>query len=257
MHYFGNSNKEDIHAVGLVFEPNFFRVYYYADREAKKLVGEEVVNYGSEPETTDISKLYPLYALTFNAHYTLIPNDLFDEDHAQDILSFNTESNSPNVDWNNDPGNKAKIIFERDIHSEQYLDRVLPGLQLKHGVHALLSYCRQFKSSESYSALVQNGEKYTLAVFNGDQTRYVNTIDAKHQEDVIYFLLYALKTIGVNTNATLYLLSGAADNPDLESRLKEYLPSVVKESPISTYQPISGEEVSKHWLGVHAYLCAL
>lgn len=257
MQYFGNLDKQDIHSVGLVFEPNFFRVYYYADREAKKLVGTEKVNYGSEPETTDISTLYPLYALTFNAHYTLIPNDLFDEDYAQDILSFNTESNSPNVDWNNDPGNKAKIIFERDIHSEQYLDRVLPGLQLKHGIHALLSYCRQFKRSESFSVLVQNGEKYTLAIFNGNKTRYVNTIDAKHKEDVVYFLLYALKTIGVEARTALYLLSAAAENQDLESRLKEYLPSLIKESPISTNQPISGEEVSKHWLGVHAYLCAL
>jgi len=257
MQYFGNSNKEDIHSVGLVFEPNFFRVYYYADREAKRLVGIEKVNYGSEPEYGDISRLYPLYAVTFNAHYTLVPNDLFDEDHVQDLLSFNTESDSPNVDWNNDPVNKAKIIFERDIHSEQYLDRVLPGLQLKHGVHALLSYCRHFKRSESFSVLLQNGEKYTLAIFKGNQSLYVNTIDAKHKEDVIYFLLYAFKTIGVDTNKNLYLLSSAADNHELESRLKEYLPSVIKESPISTNQPISGEEVSKHWLGVHAYLCAL
>jgi len=257
MQYFGNSNKEDIHAVGLVFEPNFFRLNYYGDREAQKLIGTEEVAYGSEPEVKELSNLYPLYALTFNAHYTLMPNDLFDEDQAQKILAFNTESKSPNVDWNSDPTNQAKIIFERDIHSEQYLDSLFPGLQLRHGVHALLSYSRNFKLSNLLTILAKSGEKYTLAVFQNGKTKFINTIDAKHIEDVIYFLLYTLKTLDIGVKTPLILLGVSPDDNGLKTSLEKYLTSVSKSSPVSTNLPISEEEVAANWIGVHASLCAL
>ena len=257
MQFFGQSNKEDIHAVGLVFEPNFFQLFYYADREAKNLIASEKLAQGAESEYSGLPNLYPLYALTFNAHYTLMPNDLFDENHAQEILAFTTESNSPNVDWNSDPNLKAKIIFERDIHSEQYLDRLFPGLQLKHGVHALLAYCRKFKSSEEFSVLVQNDEKFTLVVYSGDELKFVNTIVAKHKEDVIYFLLYTLKTLQVKTEQPLYLLGSAASDEHLLTSLKKYLSQVQVKPPISTNLPLDGSEVAKNWIGVHAYLCAL
>jgi len=257
MQFFKSSKKEDIHAVGLVFEPNFFRVNYYQDREAQNLAGTENVAYGSAPEIKDFSKLYPLYALTFNAHYTLMPNDLFEEDQAQEILAFNTASKSPNVDWNSDPTNKAKIIFERDIHSEQYLDSVFPGLQLRHGVHALLAYARNFKLSEVLAVLVKSGEKFTLAIFESNKVKFINTIDAKHTEDIVYFLLYTLKTLDINLNTPLILLGFPTDDNGLKTALEKYLPSVSKGSSISTNLPLSEEEVAAHWIGVHASLCAL
>jgi len=257
MHYFGNSNREDIHSVGLVFEPNFFRVYYYSDREAQKLVAAEEVNNGSEPENIDISKLYPLYALTFNTQYTLMPNDLFDEEHAQEILAFNTESNSPNVDWNSDPVNEAKVIFDRDIHSEQYLDRVFPGLQLKHGALALISYCRNVKDIDRFSVLSKNSEKYTLAIVEDHKIRYINSIDARHTEDVIYFLLFTQKNLGIEQSTPLYLLGTTESDSGLKAVLQKYLASVHTRSPISTNSPLSGEDAATHWIGVHAYLCAL
>jgi len=257
MQLFGNSNKENIHSVGLVFEPNFFRLYYYADRDAHNLLGTEKVNYGAEPELKEISKLYPLYALTFNAHYTLLPNALFNEENAQDVLAFSTQSSSPNVDWNSDPVNRAKIIFERDILAEQYLDKTLPGLQLKHGILALILFCRNIKSTKSCAILLKNSDQYTIMIVEDSQSKYVNTIDAQHHEDVVYFLLYTLKTLNESLTLPLYLLGNFQSEEKLISALSGYLPNVNLKIPISTNLPLSSEEATENWLGVHASICAL
>lgn len=257
MHFFGNSNKEDIHSVGLVFEPNFFRLYYYADRDAQKLVATEKVENGAEPGLKNVSKLYPLFAMTFNAHYTLVPNALFNEDHAQDMLAFNTESKSPNVDWNNDPINQAKIIFERDIHAEQYLDRAFPGLQLKHGVLALITFCRSIKNPKNYSLLFKSAEKYTVTTFKNGRTKYINTIEAKHAEDVVYFLLYTLKTLKIDLGTPLYLLGNFQDEESLVPTLKAYLPEVHTNEPVPNNLKHHSEVAAEHWAGVYASICAL
>ncbi len=257
MQYFGNSNKEDIHAVGLVFEPNFFRVYFYSDRDAQKLVAAEKVENGAASALKNIASLYPLFAITFNAHYTLVPNALFNEDHAQDILAFNTESKSPNVDWNNDPVNQDKIIFELDIHAEQYLDKTFPGLQLKHGAHALISFCKNIQTANRCSLLLKNGERYTVTIVESGRTKYINTIEAKHAEDVVYFLLYTLKTLKFDLSSPLYLLGNYRDEESLISVLQTYLPEVNIHSPVPTNLPLNSQERTEHWAGVYASICAL
>lgn len=257
MRFLNQANKKDIYSIGLVFEPNFFRLYYYNDREATTLLGVEEVAYGNKPEFENFASLYPLYAITFNSIYTLVPHGLFDEDKAAEILHFNTSSKSQNVDWNNIIGIDANLIFERDIQGEQFLNQYFPGLQLKHGLVSLIALCRKLKMKSSFSVILQHETQHSLVVFEEDELKLANSIDAKYPEDVLYYLLFTFKTLKINHDNTVYLFGQTTFNLGLRNLLSQYLPNILTGQDLPAEQSFDQESKAADWIGIYARLCAL
>lgn len=259
-----NNAKEDIESIGLVFEPNFFTGYFYADSQAKKLLAYKVFDSTVPLQSYAIKALRPLFALSFKGDYTLIPQVIFNEADAGKYLNFNTSAEVQEAEWDRIIGLESVIIYQRDKESEKSIESVFPGLRLKHGVGTFLEFCRQKENLEAEAYLHQSGNSFDLAIFHKSKLVFANTIQAGHSEDVRYFLLYTLKTLKLEPEISLNMLGAAANNDEVITLLKPYLPNIQQGAIQSSFdqnitKPTSVDPrfTSTNWAGIYASLCAL
>lgn len=259
-----NNAKEDIESIGLVFEPNFFTGYFYADSQAKKLLAYKVFDSTVPLQNHKINALRPLFAISFKGDYTLAPQVVFNELDAGKYLAFNTSADEQEAEWDRIIGLESVIIYQRDKESEKSLESVFPGLRLKHGVGAFLEFCRQKENLEPEVYLHQSGKSFDLAIFHKSKLLFANTIQAGHPEDVRYFLLYTLKTLELKPETPVNLLGAAANNDEVIELLKPYMPNI-RQAAIHSNRDhniikpagVDPRFTSTNWVGIYASLCAL
>ena len=259
-----NNAKEDIESIGLVFEPNFFTGYFYADSQAKKLLAYKAFDSTVPLQSRDIKALRPLFALSFKGDYTLVPQVVFNESDAGKYLDFNTSAGAQEAEWDRIIGLESVIIYQRDKESEKSVESVFPGLRLKHGVGALLEFCRQKENTDAEVFLHQSGSSFDLAIFHKSKLLFANTIQAGHPEDVRYFLLYTLKTLELKPETPVNLLGAAAKNDEVIELLKPYMPNIRqgaihgnRDHNIIKPAGVEPRFTSTNWAGIYASLCAL
>lgn len=283
--YLGGHFKNDFQSIGLVFEPNFFTAYFYSDSEAGKPVAFQQFETHQSEVPAKLKSPHPAFALTFNTHWTLVPQSIFKAEDADTYLHFNTGTSKipgdnqaekapgnhsidiPQVaggnraEWDRLIGLESILIYEKDNASEKVLEKISPGLRLKHGIGALLEFCRflhaEKKAEECF--LHQSGNSFSLVVFNRSGLVFANSIYTKHDEDIRYFVLYSLKTLGLQKEVELYLLGEAFGNSTLTALLKNYLPRVRTGLPQSLPDrtEIDKSTQMERWPGIFARICAL
>jgi len=262
--YFGSHSKEDIQSVGLVFEPNFFTAYFYADNEAKEMVALQEFDSTVPLLSHEIKSLKPLFALSFIGDFTIMPQQVFSEAEAGKYLAFNTSAGIDEAEWERVIGLEAVLVYKRDDRSERAVDTVFPGLKLKHGLGALLEFCRQNLTGENQIFLNQSGEIFQLVIFNQNGLVLANSITAGHAEDVRFYLLYSLKQLNMEGDPEITLLGSAAKNEPVISVLKPYFTSLSeRKNKLKIVDRLAFPEISNprltaiNWPGIYASLCAL
>lgn len=260
--FLGNGHIENIQSVGLVFGPNFFTAYFYADVDAKELIAHTTVSEGKKSKLDAIrkKKYVPLFAFSFSKEWTLMPNDVFEENDGAAILNFNTKPDKTNVITDRLFGLDAVLISESDTKSNKLVEQFFPGLELKHGVGPLLDYCRKDSGSGYQMYLHQAYTRFTLAVFNNKELILANSFDGKYDEDVRYFVLFAMKQLNIENSAKCTLLGEASVNHKIQTLLSQYLTDVRTPEKTMTEQKFSSlnnHEMGQHWLGLNASACAL
>ncbi|MCA1763328.1 MAG: DUF3822 family protein [Cryomorphaceae bacterium] len=257
MNIFSGSEKEEIKSVGLVFEPNFFTVYYYADTAAKKPVGYDRK---SRTETTDLAELKgytPLFAVSFKPEWTLVPKSLFEEDNAGSILAFNTEFEGEDVEWDEILGVDAIQIFGKDAYADNLVGKVFPGLRVTHGARALIEFHRKSAELKSHTVIFQAENEWYITVFRDGKLLFANSINADYPEDVRYFLLYTFKQLQLKTDQKVVLLGEAVINLGLKNILEKYLRVEQPGKNKTLDSQLPTETRARHWAGIYASQCAL
>lgn len=262
--YLGSHSKDDIQSIGLVFEPNFFTAYFYGDAEAKEIVAYHVLDSTVPLLSHEIKSLKPLYALSFIGDYTLVPQQIFDETEAGKYLEFNTSATANSAEWERIIGFEAVLIYSRDDKSERAVDAIFPGLGLKHGVGALLEFCRQNLSGNEQVFLNQSGDLFDLVIFNKKGLVLANSITAGHAEDVRFYVLYSLKQLNIDGDIDITLLGSAAKNETVIALLKPYFTTLhTKNGKLKIHDKLKFPQISNprltasNWPGIYASLCAL
>lgn len=257
MQVFSDSDKVDIKSVGLVFEPNFFTVYYYSDIDAESAVGYDRKE---RSETKDLSALKayaPLFAITFKPEWTLIPKSLFSENDAAALLSFNTSFEGDKAEWDEILGIEAVQIFGRDELAEKLIEPVFPGLRVTHGARSLIELHRKTPDLKSKTLVFQAENAWYFTIFKNGKLLFANAISADYPEDVRYFLFYTFKQLNLDTNQTVVLLGEAVMNLGLKNLLEKYLSTEFISENKLQLNSLPPETLAQHWAGIYASICAL
>ena len=262
--YFNSHSKADIQSIGLIFEPNFFTAYFYGDLDARIPLAYGTFDSTVPLQSSEIKALKPIFALSFIGEYTLVPQQVFNDEDAGKYLSFNTSALANEAEWNRIIGLESVLIYKRDEKSEKTVERIFPSLRVKHGIGALLEFCRQNQNGENEVFFHQSGDVFDLVIFSKSHLVFANSINASHSEDARYFLLYTLKTLGLKTDIKVHLLGASAKNEKVIGLLKPYLPKLITTLKISAFSDkISITKLpdqrfaAAHWAGIYASLCAL
>lgn len=258
--FFGDGVVEDIKSIGLVFGPNFFTSYFYADYNGEQPIAFKRSTSAERDQLGEMAVHTPIFAISFCSEWTLMPQTIFEEKDADTILNFNTKKGKTKSKWNRIIGLDAVIISEPDQVSAKAIEHVFPGLELRHGVGALLEYCRKATTNGIHVYLHEADGRFTLVIFDGKDLKFANSFDGKFDEDVRYFVLYSMKQLKIDPSTPFSFLGGAAVNTSVVDLLSPYLHQIVipalDSSPME-YPKISKKLQSQYWVGLNAAKCAL
>lgn len=258
-----NGDKSQIQSVGLIFEPDFFTVYAYGDRQGRDLIG---VSELTDPLSTS-SEIHPLireaqYALVYTPHWTLVPRPVFKASEAWDHLHFNTAAENPDhMSYDTLPLLDVVLVYEARPEHERRLAQLSPGLQARHVTSALLELVMRSAPThaESHFLWVHLMGHHAIIVAGQDRSiRFANAIEARFVEDLRYFVLFSAKQLEIPSSSPLYLTGHSPFHDRFRAALTSDFNLLPPPSPREP-NPIDGLESSltaRHFIGSHASICA-
>lgn len=259
--YIGGHPKEELQSIGLVFEPNFFTAYFYSDPAGRKPVAYRTFKFPLDKVSAGLRDLRPLFSLSFNTEWTLVPLSIFNPEDAESYLRFNTRFAHGYADWERMLGLELAVVSRKDEEADRVIEDLFPGLRLRHGVGAFLEFCRVVQGDEKSTQcfLHQSENRFTLTVFDGMGLKLANTIEATHTEDVRYFVMYVLKTLNIQPPYSLFLSGQAVNNPDLTRALANHISVVQPVKPPTDVPKRTTDDAQSaaHWIGLYPDVCVL
>lgn len=255
----GNGDKNQIHSVGLIFEPDFFTLYAYADRKGRETIGFSTLATDADPPAPFSAE--PLYAFAFTPEWTLVPRATFQPEDAKDHLIFNTTATAKDeAAYDVLPLLDTVVVYRKNPEAEQTLDKVHPGLRMKHLATAALDLMfRSTKSrSEPFLWIHLVGRHAMIAVGRDGSPILANTIETTHPSDLEFFVLFAAKQLGLDMHTDLYLTGQSKNQDQISALLKRHFR--IHPPPLppgsESNEPIEQTLSIKHFIGLFAPACA-
>ncbi|MGB6036014.1 MAG: DUF3822 family protein, partial [Cryomorphaceae bacterium] len=125
--------ENNIETIGLLFEPNFFRIHCYSDLEGSDFAKTVSCKRDKHYDFSELQSKNHLFATITHPHWTLVPTAIFREEDARSYLELNTGygGSSPLSFFALD-GLESVLIYERDQEAEKIVSQIQPALETKH-----------------------------------------------------------------------------------------------------------------------------
>jgi len=168
--------------------------------------------------------------LQISNRYTLIPFDLFDEDHLENFFHYNfTQKENEKVCYN--LLRRTNIILAFEINQLIYKDLTerFPSCKFHTQGSVLVEHFAtksRFGNSKKMYIYVRKND---IDIFCYERSNVIlaNTFHCKNTEDIIYYSLYIWKQLGFNQEKDeLHLCSLKEDKESLVNKLKEFIRQV-------------------------------
>lgn len=225
--FFGSHTKEDIKAIGLTLEPNFFSIWFYADPFGEQLIGHErKVHRNADLSSLAHWKSLPLlFAIETGSPFTLIPSSIYKEEDAPHYLAFNAQTNlDAEVDQDHIPQLELTVAYTRLSNLAQPISTYWPGVKVNHVASHLLQSMRRsnFEGKPHLCALFGTAPHYTICLFRSGSLLLANSLEAAYHSDILYYILFACKNLEVEEKLNFLLLGECAGDEALHEALGAY-----------------------------------
>ncbi len=242
-----------------MFGPDFFTAYFYSGADGAKLCASARFLITEKDFISEYASLEVKYAIHFTTPYALLPMAVYDESTAHEYLRHSTGYSDGRIKNDRLVALDLVIISQEPTAIQEYTDRHFPGLELSHGIRAILNYGRDHSKAGSsvQSFLLQTGTLYTLAIFKSGLLLLANTVETAYTEDVRYFMLFALEKLKISEERKLFMLGAASENDELQQGLAPYFINAQEWIPKNTNAEGHNSDSPILWPGNETDRCGL
>ncbi|MDR3094495.1 MAG: DUF3822 family protein [Bacteroidales bacterium] len=168
--------------------------------------------------------------LLMSERSTLVPEPLFAEKEAENILNFNHGKREDEVTmFRYMPSVQAYSIFSIPASLHSLLQQYQPGIQGFHHSQPLIEW--SIEKNKAVSFYIYNGNMDVVILRDGHFLFY-NTYHLLAPADAVYFLAGALNTFDLNINATELAYAGTfADVSDCIELIKPFCSRITEIEP--------------------------
>ena len=158
--------------------------------------------------------------------YTLIPSKIYSEKSAKNILEFNCNIfDKINTDTISKIG--TNLVYSIPEEIAEILDGYFPTAKKYHQITILLS---QFFKKEKFSTttyLYIDKKKIHICIFETKKLIFTNSFDFFNKEDILYYTLFVLEQLKLDTNNITVELYGDINTYDENYQLlHEYIRNI-------------------------------
>jgi hypothetical protein len=207
-----------------------FLLQYNRDRKSAEDV--EILNFAPGTISGDpgeVSRLAQLPAKSLNLSwvnrkFVVIPDPLFQKDHARTLLELNCGLKDDEEVYTMPlPEISAQLVFASSLARIRTLQKKHPYLRQTHVAGHFLHVCMESKGPSERIHLSVYPELFLLCAFREGRMVFLNAYPHHSPEDVIYFLLYTCDQLALNPHEIPVLLSGEIqENDALFQTLSKY-----------------------------------
>lgn len=165
------------------------------------------------------------------ADYTLVPDELFDENHIKTYLNF-THSLQPGnlIASNHIGGLAAHNVYAVPAIIRETLVQLFPAHRMTHQLTTLLETLFIMNRNEGSETKVYanvSARFYDLIIMRDGKLILCNTFEFSTAEDFLYYLLFAFEQLQISPGETPVTLIGNISKPGMiHDLLKQYIGEV-------------------------------
>lgn len=204
-----------------------YTVHYDIDKNSALPVKEHIV---SAIKHFQFSKknYRDVYVNVFTELFTLCPAPFYDPEHARQLLEFNAGKTADTIILNDDITNDIKLIYGLDEQLKSALDLIFPQHKIKHNLSVLSQLMLHTEDLAKAQVLLNVHRDYIELVIKQDaKLLLANQFAVKTQEDILYYVLFALEQYQLNPTSVAICVTGNTDsNSTLLVTLKKYVKHV-------------------------------
>ena len=163
--------------------------------------------------------------------FCLIPEEFYNPDDQDKYLKLTQSMTEELSNYSSDIQEiKAKIVFSLSEELNSLVNLKFPSAILLHSACPAIHFGIQ-KSGKS-CVIYYYGSSISIAVFDKNELKLFNIYQVKDENDLIYFILNALKNCNQKVSETNFYFSGMGEDGSRESiAVKKYIPDPVFYNP--------------------------
>lgn len=156
-------------------------------------------------------------AIHRNALFSLVPQALFSRDDLANYLKFNAKIlPTDHLDYDTIEGLEAINVYVPFANVNNYLYDLFGEFEFKHTATVLLETLVKLPANgtgETCYVHLAEGQM-DLAVFSGKKLQYFNSFSVGTEEDIMYYLLFAMEQLGLDTASVKLRFLGEVEAGD-------------------------------------------
>ena len=170
---------------------------------------------------------------------SLVPKDLFDENHLADYLKFNTKIlGTDYITWDAIETNSSVNVYVPFVNINNYLYEHFGEFRFLHFstvlIEKLLKNHGHVKEDTMFVYVAQG--HFEIIVLNSQGLRLYNSFEYKTKEDFIYFILFTMEQLQLDPEfVKLNFMGRIAENDELFNMAFNYVRNVSILTDISKY----------------------
>lgn len=196
---------------------------YFIESQSPQNYTEHLIKIIQKEKTEYFSSIRLIFS---NKLFTLVPNELFNENKISDYIEFNSFL------LPHDPI-ESILIKELDIQFlysyaesiEIQIKNLFPKKEIKilHSGYSLINQLSHFSSKNQYFVWF-NFSSIELIYFDKEQLIFYNYFDTKTKEDILYYVLFIAQQLEIDVNEKhVHLLGNIENHSETISMMKKHI----------------------------------
>ncbi|WP_299336871.1 DUF3822 family protein [uncultured Psychroserpens sp.] len=147
----------------------------------------------------------------------LVPKDLFDENNLADYLKFNAKIlKTDYISYDTLPANESMNVYVPLVNINNYIFDTFGSFDYKHSSTVLIESVLQLNTNDSATKMHINVNTSTFEIIclKDHKLVFYNTFDYSTKEDFIYYILFTVEQLNLNTETLKTVLSGRIEKDD-------------------------------------------
>lgn len=216
----------------------FNQVYLVSDLE-------EAINHAFRSDETLGCTFRGVRFIGYTRQTTLVPDCYFENEKMHDYLSFNHAGDIDHELFNNVlPQQNLRNIFALPPELISTVMRHFKKVEFMSQTTTFLrhAFCKTNNHAQPALHIGLNPEFFDIAYIKDDALQLYNTFQYTGENDLLYYLLFVCKQLGIDTAATPLYLSG-----EYIAKLT-YFETLKRYVPLTSYAAVSGIPLLAHGL---------
>ncbi len=172
-----------------------------------------------------------------NSLFTLVPEELFDEDNASNYLKFNAKILKTDFVAFDRLENELVNIYIPYANITNYFFDKYGEFEYQHAMSILIGKLIKQKTSSQTKVFLNNRiGQYELIIIEKGKLLFANSFEYDTKEDFLYYLLFTAEQLELNTEEFELILLGAIDKNSEEYQITwNYIKNITFVGPFQSY----------------------